>query len=193
VLNPPLDDEDMPADPRSEAPGEPVVLFVGALWRSENEDAALWLLREIWPRVRAKLPEARLVIAGADPTAPVREGVMATEGATLTGHVDSLAEYYRRASVAVAPLRFGAGVKLKAVVAMMWGVPVVATSVGAEGVEGPDVFVAVEDDADSFAAAVAGVLTDPGPRLEVAASAHAWSHGRFSGATYRHELSRLYE
>ena len=192
VLAPPLDDPEMPTAPRHEAPPEPEVLFVGALWRSENEDAALWLLREIWPRVRAKLPEARLVLAGADPTLPVRREVDATEGVTLTGHVDSLTEYYRRASVAVAPMRFGAGVKLKAVVAMMWGVPVIATPVGAEGVEGPEVFLAVEDDAAAFATAVAGALTDPGPALEVAARAHGWSHGRFSAASYRHGLSRLY-
>ena len=193
VLPPPLDDDEMPSAPREEPPPRPQVLFVGALWRSENEDAALWLLREIWPIVQANVPEAELVIAGAHPTEPVRHEADRMDGVTLTGHVDSLADHYRRASVAVAPMRFGAGVKLKAVVAMMWGVPVVATSVGAEGVEGPDVFVGVEDDTACFAAGVVRTLRDPLPALEVAARAHAWSHARFSQAPYRHALSRLYE
>nr|WP_239523303.1 glycosyltransferase family 4 protein [Geodermatophilus normandii] len=182
----------MPEVPRHEAPSAPEVLFVGALWRRENEDAALWLLRDIWPRVRERVPEARLTIAGADPTAPLRREVTVADGVELTGHVESLAPYYRRASVAVAAMRLGAGVKLKCIVAMMWGVPVVATSVGAEGVEGPDVFLAVEDDATDLADTVVRALTQPGPALEVAARAHSWSHAQYSSAAYRRALEDLY-
>jgi glycosyltransferase involved in cell wall biosynthesis len=192
VLPPPLTDEDMPPVARAAAPSVPEVLFVGALWRSENEDAALWLLREVWPRVRARIPGARLTIAGADPTRPLREAVDRAEAVELTGRVESLAPYYRRASVAVAPMRFGAGVKLKAVAAMLWGVPVVATTVGAEGIDGPEVFVAIEDDPAALAAAVARALADPGPALQVAARAHDWSHAVYSSAAYRRGLENLY-
>lgn len=193
VLPPPLDDDDMPRVPRNVAPSAPEVLFVGALWRSENEDAALWLLREIWPRVRAEVPQARLVVAGADPTGPVRRAVESSESVMLTGHVDSLSAFYRRASVAVAPMRFGAGVKLKVVVAMLWGVPVVATSVGAEGVEGRAAFLAVEDAAPAFATAVARALMDPDRALARAADAHTWSRTLYSTSAYRSGLHHLYE
>lgn len=192
VLPPPLDDEEMPRSPRDVAPGDPEALFVGALWRSENEDAALWLLREVWPRVRAQIPAARLTIAGADPTGPLRREAAGADDVELTGHAESLTPYYRRASVALAPMRFGAGVKLKAVVAMLWGVPVVATTVGAEGVEGPEVFLAIEDDAAALAAAVIRAFTDPNTGLEVAARAHAWAHARYSSAAYRRGLEFLY-
>jgi glycosyltransferase involved in cell wall biosynthesis len=171
---------------------DPEVLFVGALWRSENEDAALWLLREIWPRVQARVPGARLTIAGADPTEALRRAADRAEGVEVTGRVESLAPYYLRASVAVAPMRFGAGVKLKAVTAMLWGVPVVATSVGAEGVGGPEVFVAVEDDAAALATAITRALTDPEPALEVAAQAHTFAHALYSSTAYRRGLENLY-
>ncbi|SNS90258.1 Glycosyltransferase involved in cell wall bisynthesis [Geodermatophilus saharensis] len=192
VLPPALDEPDMPASPRERPPAIPEVLFVGAMWRPENTDAASWLLREVWPRVRDRVPGARLTIAGANPTAALRRQAEAVAGVELTGQVESLAPCYRRASVAVSPMRLGAGVKLKGVVAMLWGVPVVATTVGAEGIEGQDVFVAVEDDAAAFASAVARVLTDPGPALEVAARAHAWSHARYSSQGHRRVLQALY-
>lgn len=192
VLPPPLDDEEMPAAPRREVPTDPDVLFVGAMWRPENEDAALWLVQDVWPRVRAQVPEARLMIAGADPTERVRRATAGADHVELTGRVPSLAPYYRRASVAVAPMRLGAGVKLKAVIAMMWGVPVVASSVGAEGVDGPDVFLAVADDAGSIASAVTEALVHPSTALGVAARAYEWSHGRFSSTSYGERLARLY-
>jgi glycosyltransferase involved in cell wall biosynthesis len=192
VLPPPLDDEEMPRSPRESAPRVPEALFVGALWRGENEDAALWLLREVWPRVRTRVPGARLTIAGADPKERLRRAAVAADDVELTGRVDSLAPYYRRASVALAPLRFGAGVKLKVVVAMLWSVPVIATSVGAEGVEGPAVFLAVEDDAEELAGAIVGALVDPEQALEVAARAYTWSHAQYSTAAYRRALERLY-
>jgi glycosyltransferase involved in cell wall biosynthesis len=123
----------------------------------------------------------------------VRREASALDTVEVTGHVESLTPFYRRASVAVASMRFGAGVKLKTVMAMLWGVPVLATTVGAEGVEGPDVFFAVEDDATALASAIARALDEPAAALEVASRAHAWAHSRYSTDAYARELERIYE
>jgi glycosyltransferase involved in cell wall biosynthesis len=188
----PLDDADMPPDPRQQPPAGAEVLFVGALWRAENEDAARWLLADIWPTVRSAVPDARLVLAGAEPTA----GLLAEAGrrgsVEVTGYVESLSPYYRRAAVVVVPVRLGAGVKVKAVVALLWGLPVVTTTTGAEGVTGPDVFFAVEDDAARFADAVVRALTDPAAAAEAGARAHHWSHGIYSASSYAGALDRIY-
>lgn len=192
VVFPPLDTEDMPAVPRPELPSVPEVLFVGALWRSENEDAALWLLDEVWPRIRQASPSARLVIAGAKPTTRLTKAAAGRDDVELTGYVTSLAPFYRRASVAVAPLRLGAGVKLKSVVAMLWGVPVVSTSVGAEGIDGPEIFVGVADDAPAFAGAVVRALSCPTQAVETARRAHAWAYARYTTAVYSRALEQLY-
>ncbi len=192
VVSPPLDDEDMPSAPETGQVGPPEVLFVGALDRVENQDAARWLLELIWPQVLAEMPDARLTIAGAEPSRPLLHAAESVHNVQLTGYVDSLSPYYRRASVVVAPMRLGAGVKLKSLVAMLWGLPVVATSVAAEGVTGPQVFYAVEDDPTDFANAVVAVLKDPSSADGVRARAFAWSHDTYSTAQYRRSLERLY-
>ncbi len=192
VVAPPLDAEDVPPRLPVDRPAEPRVLFVGALGRPENHDAATWLLREIWPAVRDAVPEARLILAGAGARPSLVEEAAGHDGVEMTGRVDSLGPHYRRASVAVAPLRMGAGVKLKCVTAMLWGVPVVATPVGAEGLDGPGVFSAVEDDAGGFARAVVRVLQDPSSADDLRVRAHDWAHRRYSAEAYRRALGRLY-
>jgi len=182
----------MPEVPRVKPPAEPEVLFVGALWRPENEDAALWLLRDIWPEVRARVPGARLTIAGSGPTPALASEARGRPDVDVPGYTESLAPFYQRASVVVSPMRLGAGVKLKSVVAMLWGVPVVATSVGAEGVEGPDVFAAVEDRSSCLAKAIIDVLMDPESAQDVSSRAHAWARQTYSERAYRCSLDRLY-
>ncbi len=192
VLSPPLDDEAMPRTAPNAIPSTPLALFVGALWRPENEDAAMWLVNDIWPRVRAAVPGAQLTIAGAGPTPALMRRVAEVQDVEITGYVSDLGPYYRRAQVAVAPIRRGAGVKLKTVVAMLWGVPVVATRVGAEGVTGPDVFACVVDDAEHFADAVVQVLRQPDSVLDVRLRAHAWTHQEYSLSAYRQRMEGLY-
>ncbi|MGY1681934.1 glycosyltransferase [Geodermatophilus sp. SYSU D01176] len=192
VVSPPLDDEDMPSVPEAAQSDPPEVLFVGALDRVENQDAARWLLELIWPQVLAEMPDARLTIAGAEPSRSLLPAAESVHNVQLTGCVDSLSPYYRRASVVVAPMRLGAGGKLKSVVAMLWGLPVVATSVAAEGVTGPRVFYAVEDDSTDFANAVVAVLKDPSSADGVRSRAFAWSHDTYSTARYRRSLEWLY-
>jgi len=192
VVAPPLDDVDMPQSPRPAPVPAPEVLFVGALWRMENEDAARWLLDEIWPLVRSAVPGARLTIAGGGPSPELERSAGRYDDVELTGYVKSLSPHYARASVVVAPMRLGAGVKLKSVTAMLWGVPVVATAVGAEGVAGPDVFVAVEDDGVAFAKAIIQVLTAPDSVSDVLARAHEWSHATYSAQSYLRALRGIY-
>jgi glycosyltransferase involved in cell wall biosynthesis len=192
VVAPPLDDIDMPEDPRPTRREGAEVLFVGALWRIENEDAARWMLDEIWPQVRTAVPGARLTIAGGGPSPALERCAARYDDVQLTGYVKSLSPQYARASVVVAPMRLGAGVKLKSVVAMLWGIPVVATEVGAEGVAGPDVFVAVENDGVAFAKAVVQVLRAPESVRDVLVRAHRWAHATYSTESYLGALEAIY-
>jgi polysaccharide biosynthesis protein PslH len=143
-------------------PEEPAILFYGALWRPVNQDAALWLAREIFPRVRERVPQARLLLVGSRPPSALR--ALSNGSIEVTGFVDSVAPYYRRAAVAVAPLRAGSGIRGKVLQSLGVGRPVVATPIGAEGIdaaEGDGLFVRGE--AETVAAAAADLLTDPDP------------------------------
>jgi hypothetical protein len=125
---------------------------------SPNGDALEWFVTEVMPQVLAEIPWARVRVTGTLPP-PLQR----FEGLHLRaeGFVEDLAGFYRQLRVAVAPLRFGAGVKLKTVEALQYGVPVVATSVGAEGLTSlHGDAVVVHDDPAAFAAALVGLLRD---------------------------------
>ena len=112
---------------------EPTVAFVATMGWAPNVDAAVWLARDIWPTVRARVPRARLLLVGKDP-APA---VLALAGDTIevTGTVEDVRPYLAQARVLVAPLRAGGGTRLKIMEALDVGRPLVATSVGSEGME----------------------------------------------------------
>lgn len=181
-----------PTSPLHRAPhaAEPIVLFTGAMNRPENWRGVLWFLDEIWPAVLAAVPSARFVIAGAKPPEALVARVAATARAELTGFVDSLEPYYAEASVFVAPLRAGAGVKFKTVDALLRGVPVVSTEVGAEGIDAPELFGAVVDDAPAFAEAVVRQLREPDEAL--AQRAQRWADGVYGIAAFERRLRELY-
>ena len=147
------------ADPRVPAPRQEII-FVAGFGHPPNEDAALWLVGEILPLIRAEVPGAQLSIIGSNPTAKV--AALAGDGIAVFANVSDadLDAAYERARVAVVPLRCGAGVKLKVVEALRAGVPLVTTPVGAQGLPGLSQLVAVEDDPARFAAAVVALLSD---------------------------------
>jgi GT2 family glycosyltransferase/glycosyltransferase involved in cell wall biosynthesis/SAM-dependent methyltransferase len=111
--------------------GRSGVLFVGSFNHVPNQDAAKWLATEIMPLVRRSRPDAVAHIVGSNP--PDEILTLAGEGVEVHGWVPELDPVYRDARVVVAPLRFGAGVKGKVGEALACGVPVVATSLAAEG------------------------------------------------------------
>jgi glycosyltransferase involved in cell wall biosynthesis len=103
----------------------PTVVMTGKMSFHANAVAASWFAEAVWPLVRARHHDARLVIAGAQPPRSVRR--LAADDIRVTGYVDDLAETIRSAAVAVAPLRYAAGVQNKVLEAMACATPVVAT------------------------------------------------------------------
>ena len=139
---------------------EPIVAFVATMGWAPNVDAAVWLVREIWPGVLARVPEARLLLVGKDPDPAVRTS--ADPRVEVTGTVVDVNPFLARSRVVVAPLRAGGGTRLKIMEALDVGRPVVATSVGCEGMEdlvGRGVVVA--DTASAQAETIADLLLDP--------------------------------
>jgi glycosyltransferase involved in cell wall biosynthesis len=121
------------------------VVFVGSLdWRP-NADAAVVLAREIWPRCRALLPGARLVIVGRNP--PLQVEALSSHDVIIEGSVPSVRPYLDRAFATAIPLRAGSGTRIKILEAWAAGVPVVASRIAAEGLpctDGIDLILAEE-------------------------------------------------
>ncbi|HEX4578476.1 MAG TPA: glycosyltransferase family 4 protein [Candidatus Dormibacteraeota bacterium] len=185
---------DVPAEP-AKLDGPSRVIFVGAMWRPENQRAAAWLVHSVWPRVREAVPDARLVLAGDAPPAWVQQ-MCAVPGVEATGYVHSFDDLYRTSSVAVVPVRGSAGIKVKTLQAMAYGLPVVSTDAGAAAiasVSGDRLFAALTDDSDEFAAAIARCLNDRDHARRVGARARRWviAHCNFDDDVAR--LVRRYQ
>lgn len=126
---------------------------------SPNSDGLEWFVEQVLPLVKQRVPWVRLSVTGANPSPEVLR--LACPSVRFLGHVKDLRDVYDGARVAVEPVRYGAGVKNKAVEALQYGVPLVASSVGAEGIEGDDgSAVAICDDPERFATQVVALLDD---------------------------------
>ena len=148
-----------PTGPLPPAP-DPVVAFVALLGWRPNADAAVWLVDEVWPLVRAKRPDARLLLVGRSPGPRVQR--LAAPDVTVTGTVPDTRPYLAQARLTVAPLLSGGGTRLKVLESLDVGRPVVATPIGGEGLE--DLVgqgVTVTRSAPAMAEAVLDYLGDP--------------------------------
>jgi glycosyltransferase involved in cell wall biosynthesis len=150
------------------------LLFVGTLGYLPNADAAAWLCRDILPLLREQMGEAvgvRIVGNGAGPEV---QALGMLEGVELAGGVADLGARYRQAEVVVVPVRAGGGTRIKLLEALAHARPVVATTIGAEGIDvtvGRHLLIA--DSPTEFAAACARLLRDPVLAADLAANGHA--------------------
>ncbi len=118
--------------PTGYEPDEPTLLFIGNYDYRPNLDAALRLARDIFPRVREAVLEARLLLVGGNP--PPELQALADPQIEVTGRVPDLRPYFEQALLFVSPLRLGAGIKNKVLEAMAMDVPVVATPLSCDGI-----------------------------------------------------------
>jgi glycosyltransferase involved in cell wall biosynthesis len=138
---------------------ENVAAFGGALWRSENESAAVYLACNVLPLVRQMLPSAELRIFGALPSDSVR-ALGNQPGVTVVGEVEDYDDEFRHAAVTLAPTLVEAGVLLKAIRAMSLGAPVVLNTASARPIAGliNGVHALVADDPTEYAAQVVKLM-----------------------------------
>jgi GT2 family glycosyltransferase len=135
------------------------IFFVGGYQHPPNIDAAQWFVGSVWPLIRRELPEVEFHLIGSK--APEQVRALAGNGVRFHGFVEDLEPWLDGCRIAVAPLRYGAGIKGKVNISMSRGQPVVATPVAVEGMfaeAGRDVLVAAT--AAAFAAEVVRLYRD---------------------------------
>ena len=137
------------------------LVFVGGFGHPPNLDAMQWFIGEVFARIRAELPQVQCHCIGAGAPASLVALARTQPGVRLHGFVEDITPYMDGCRIAIAPLRFGAGVKGKINLSMAHGQPVVGTTCAVEGmhvVDGVDALVA--DDAEGYAAAVVRLYRD---------------------------------
>jgi glycosyltransferase involved in cell wall biosynthesis len=168
------------------------LLFVGGFRHGPNVDAARWLVQAIFPDIRARRPGARLTIVGADPPPAVR--ALASAAVSVTGFVPDVAPFMERAAVVLAPLRQGAGMRVKVLQALASGKAVVTTPLGAEGLASGAPIRMGESAAEIADAAVMLLEDAPGRRVlgdrarSFVAVNHSWAGFAQRLATVYREL-----
>jgi glycosyltransferase involved in cell wall biosynthesis len=171
------------AAPRNEIAGDAgTVVFTGSMNWLANVDGVRFFMDEVWPRIAAARPKARMVVVGHSPPRELAQVVKDRGLAwTFTGFVEDVRPHVNAGDAYVIPLRVGAGTRIKAFEAMAMGCPVASTTIGVEGLPViPGKHCLIGDSAESLAAAVLKLLSDAGARQAISREARKLVEERFS-------------
>jgi len=151
-------------DSRSE---RPVLLYVGSMYYYPNIDAVEFFFETMYDTIHQVFPNVQVQIVGHKPP-PEIQHLDHRDGVTVTGSVPDVRPYYEQADVFIVPLRLGGGTRLKIVEAMAMRIPVVSTTVGAEGLDiSPGDNILIADEPQEFVEKVKALLLNPDLRERI--------------------------
>lgn len=179
--------------PASGEATEPLVVFVGAMAYRPNAQAADVLVQQIWPAVRAQIPDARLAIIGAGRECTASYRSSADASVMFTGFVDDLQPWYRRARVVCCPIYHGGGTRVKIIEAAAYAKAIVSTRLGAEGLnleDGREIIVC--DRASELARAVVRLLADPVAAAQLGEAALQKARATYERRAVVAQLARIF-
>lgn len=168
------------------------LMFIGGFAHPPNEEGIIWFIEYILPLIRRKLPDIHLTIVGSDPSERLMS--MVSPGITVTGYVEDVSNYFNSSKVFVSPLLHGAGVKGKIGQSFSFGLPVVTTSIGAEGMQLSDGYNALITDSETeFARKVIDLYTDKFLWQKISANSRQVIREQFSIDTIRAALQKVFD
>lgn len=173
--------------------GLPALIYTGGMNMFANRDAVMYFLNEIWPLIRAQVPDVRFFAVGQDPPKELLDVGARDAHVVVTGYVNDVRPFVWDAAVYVVPLRVGGGTRLKVLDAMAMGKAMVSTSIGCEGLDvRPDEHLVVADSPAQFAEEVVRLLRNPHRRDVLSGAARALVERRYSWRTIGGQLMDAY-
>lgn len=171
----------------------PALIYTGGMNMFANRDAVLYFLKEIWPLVKAEVPDARFFAVGQDPPKELSDLADRDPQIIVTGYVNDIRPLVCDATVYVVPLRVGGGTRLKVLDAMAMGKAMVSTSIGCEGLDvSPDEHLMVADNPAQFAEKTVQLLRDQSRRATLGRAARELVERRYSWRKIGAELLNAY-
>lgn len=166
------------------------IMFVGGFTHTPNVDAVLWFAKEVLPAILKELPEISFYIMGSN--APLEIQNLASRNVVVKGFVsdEELEQFYENCRVSIVPLRYGAGIKGKVIEAMRYGIPVMTTSIGAEGIEGAEQILAIEDDGQLMANKLVQLYQNEAELKRMSAESVAYIREHFSEDSAWHIIEK---
>jgi glycosyltransferase involved in cell wall biosynthesis len=155
-------------------------LHLGTMFWMPNVEGVLWFAREVWPTVRKRFPEATFTVVGKNPPTSIRDLADSAlngpaGGIKVTGYVPDPQQYLENAAVFVVPLFSAGGMRVKIVDGWRWGLPIVSTTIGAEGInyrDGENILIA--DSPEDFSKAIIRVLSEPDLAQRLRQNGRSW-------------------
>ena len=170
------------------------IVFTGVMNYGPNQDAALYLIKNILPLVRPKIENLEVIIVGRDPSSELIELARRFDDVTVTGFVDDVRTYLERAALFVAPLRFASGIQNKILEALAMKLPVICSTPAAEGLyfdddKNPPVRIA--DGTEAFAAGIVDLLKNQRELNRMAEDGRNFVQSRFNWSKSSYVLEKM--
>jgi polysaccharide biosynthesis protein PslH len=167
------------------------LVFTGNMGYPPNIDAAVYLAEEILPRLRKTRPDARLLLAGANPHPRVK--ALQSDHVTVTGWVADIRESYAASKIFIAPMRIGTGLQNKLLEAMAMGLPCITSALANQALGAAENHeILIGSDAESYTGCILQLLDDQPAAEALADSGHAFVLRQFSWENTARQLSRIF-
>jgi polysaccharide biosynthesis protein PslH len=176
------------------AAGPPTLLFIGSMSYRPNLEGVLFFIRSIFPKLREKISGIRFLAVGKGPTEELFRACAGAPDIEVTGEVADVRTYIARSHVFVVPLNYGGGTRLKVLEAFASAIPVVSTTIGAEGIEcedGKDILLA--DTPEDFSEAVVRLLENQELRHTLISNARRLALEKYDWKTIGQSVVQWYQ
>lgn len=167
------------------------IMFVGGFSHAPNTDAVKWFVSECWPSIKEQIEDIHFHVIGSNPPQEIID--LAGDDISVTGYIGDkeLNTYYNTSKLAIAPLRYGAGVKGKVIDALYQGIPLITTSIGAEGLHKPEEIMGVADNAKDFTKLVCDYYTDSKLLSKLSKKSNQYCQKFFSEAYAKEQMAQI--
>ncbi len=171
------------------------ILTLGTLHYPPNADGIRWFFQDVFPLIQSEIPDASLTIVGKNPPPDFLEFERAHPNVVkVTGYVPSLAPYLSQAAVVVIPVRAGGGMRVRILESLAWGMPLVTTTIGLEGIQArSNEEVMVADEPEEFARATIRLLKEPDLREKLSRQGRSLAEARYDWQVIFKELEKIYQ
>lgn len=180
--------------PVSRQAGSKSILTLGSLHYPPNADGIRWFLKRVFPRIKESIPDTHLNIIGKNPPDDlVRLANDDSNSVTIAGYVPDLRPYLQSSAIVVIPVRAGSGMRVRILDAFAYGMPVVTTTVGLEGIEAiPGEHILVADTAQDFARNVINLLRNEDLQAKLSANGRSFVEKHYHFKIALRPLDRIY-
>lgn len=172
--------------------GVPTILHLGTMFWPPNITGVCWFAQEVLPLIHQQLPETHFVVVGKNPPAEIQT-LTADPRIQVTGYVADPMPYLNTADAFIVPLHAGGGMRVKILDAWLWGLPIISTPIGAEGIkvrDGENILIA--ENAQAFAQATLRLLNNPDLNQQLRINGRTWAETQYAWQVVYRQVDRVY-